>query len=446
MFVAFHRGFISEMDGEQNIRALVEIPPAKDDHILFRRGPIIDISRGGPHPKQIARSARRVVASVELARGASEPGLEQRLVNLGICRTLESARNSLIGLRRQVWQPKQVLNNLYLHLTFRCQLNCNHCYARASVDATAGREPTSEDVVHLVQAARRIGFKKVILTGGEPMLNSDWEVLLDALDKIRGNISPLKLYLRTNLALPLKDEIISKMASCFDLVGVSVDGDKELHDLRRGHGTYQITVENLARCAKVINGKNGSAQLMLAGVLSAADAQGSPGQMVRELGRKLGIRRVQFRPLLPLGRAQDLPEQPSMLSPECYDHPFSRLEAGFIPMTSCGMGQNLYIEPDGQAFPCYAFHKPHSYLGNVLESGLESVLNSHEFKFLATRTVDTNRKCMNCLYRYLCGGACRAWGGEATKYDLDAPPQECGSLYQAAEALYQEALSFLEIA
>ena len=107
------------------------------------------------------------------------------------------------------------------------------------------------------------------------------------------------------------------------------------------------------------------------------------------------------------------------------------------------MGKNMFIEPNGNVFPCYAFKKGHSYLGNVISDGLEKIVKSDEFVDLSAHTVDTNSKCSKCDYRYLCGGACRAWGGEQTQFDLDIPPPECNGLYQRAEEIYLTSLNYL---
>ena len=115
-------------------------------------------------------------------------------------------------------------------------------------------------------------------------------------------------------------------------------------------------------------------------------------------------------------------------------------------MASCGLGQNLYVEPLGESFPCYACHQPHSYLGNAIERGLGAILASAAFADLCCHTVDTNAKCRQCDLRYVCGGACRAWGGRAaTQRDLDTPPPECKGLQRRAEAVVTEALKYLSI-
>jgi uncharacterized protein len=80
--------------------------------------------------------------------------------------------------------------------------------------------------------------------------------------------------------------------------------------------------------------------------------------------------------------------------------------------------------------------KPHSLIGNILQSSLSMVILSEAFQKLSQHTVDTNRKCQTCDVRYLCGGACRAWGGEQTQYDLDAAPPDCRVLYSRARSIY----------
>ena len=83
---------------------------------------------------------------------------------------------------------------------------------------------------------------------------------------------------------------------------------------------------------------------------------------------------------------------------------------GMGPKSTCGMGQNLYVEPDGSAYPCYAWHGAPWRLGNVNQSGcLAGVMASAAFEDLHHHTVNSNRQCRICALRFLCGGACRAW-------------------------------------
>ena len=112
----------------------------------------------------------------------------------------------------------------------------------------------------------------------------------------------------------------------------------------------------------------------------------------------------------------------------------------FTPLTTCGLGDNLYIEPDGNSFPCYAYSEKEKLLGNVLEEGsLITLINSPSFKNLRKHNVDTNIRCKECNLRYLCGGACRAWDGRL-RNDFDEPPVNCGKLYERAKSLLVKAM------
>ncbi|MBI4928915.1 MAG: SPASM domain-containing protein, partial [Anaerolineae bacterium] len=250
--------------------------------------------------------------------------------------------------------------------------------------------------------------------------------------------------LRTSLAGNPSDALLDLVANATDEVVVSLDGDEQTHDARRGQGSHARTVEAVRRLTAL----RGRAEVSLAAVLPLPAARGEPGRQVRQVAHALGVRRVRFRPVLPLGRAMD--SMPDLL-PEAAWSSLSaaeRMAYGFLPASSCGMGQNLYIEPDGAAYPCYAWHAPAWRLGNVLvPDGLAEVLNSSAWKSLGCATVDSNRGCRTCALRYLCGGMCRAWTfrGEAAQTDLNAPAGDCTRLRERAAGLLTSALAYLEI-
>jgi len=455
---------IKEMGEEGNRRELEEDLPPDGQHPLFRRGPLIDIARGGPHPSQIARTARRIVAAVELAKGQDIPSTAARLVEMGICRTQESAEADLDLLKKQLHPETTPLNNLYLHITFNCQLRCTHCYAYAGEGGTESqsggtiKEMPVEAIRKLIHEAWEAGFRQVIITGGEPLIHSQRDVLLDMLMQERKQLSDIErssnrisvhkrmnLVLRTNLAMPLSQMEIRCISQAFDQIVVSIDGDEKSHDARRGKGSYSAALKNLEIYVSETFRLDEAGELSIAAVLNADDIRGERGDSVRILAERFKIRRTRFRPLLPLGRAKEWQEPPT--SEALGSHLSSRelIESGFHPVASCGLGQNLYVEPSGEVFPCYAYHRPHTYIGNVLLEGLSPVIEGKGFKELSHHQVDTNPRCRRCEVRYLCGGACRAWGGEMAQHNLDASPQECSGLYSRASHLYIEAMNYLNI-
>jgi uncharacterized protein len=129
-------------------------------------------------------------------------------------------------------------------------------------------------------------------------------------------------------------------------------------------------------------------------------------------------------------------------------HPRDIVAYGFTPVSTCGIGQNLYVEPDGRGYPCYAWHGQDWLLGTITGDGaLETLVNSAAFRALGRHTVDSNHRCRHCPLRYLCGGACRAWNRlpEEQQTDLDDPPLDCTALHRRARSLLVSSLEHLDI-
>jgi uncharacterized protein len=409
---------------------------------LLRRGKLLPIMRDGPHPQETAQQARRILAAVALAATNSPEDTAHKLKALGLVTNIIRTTLTLRTFHQQLNAPMRGFNNLYLHVTFGCNLRCKHCYATAGPP----RKGTLavDDVLRACYEAAELDFRHVVLTGGEPLTHPQRDALLDALFRVRAEIKPLLTVLRTNLAVPMDDNLLQRIAHSTDEVAVSVDGDRATHDARRGPGTYNTTVNNLRRLKSLSVTTN----LSLAAVLPDSEVNGVPGEAVRALAKELNIRRTRFRPLLPLGRAI---ESEIDIVPEALwagTNPREMLDYGFNPVASCGIGQNLYIEPDGTAYPCYAWHGEQWKLGNLTTSdGLRGIVMGQAFQDLGDHTVNTNRQCQHCPLRYLCGGACRAWNRvtEQNQYDLDAPPLDCSSLHLRACSLLVSALERVQI-
>ena len=435
---------MEEVFSEENIEAVVSSPQPEAG--LLRRGPLISLMRDAPHPYETAQHASQTLAAVALAATNSPTEASCRLQAVGLVTHHERSEATLQVLHRRLATPTSGLNNLYLHVTFACPLRCAHCYAVAGPERKGTMAVDS--IVRARQEAARLGFRHVVITGGEPMAHPQRDALLDALEKLRRKdareVRPTLTVLRTSLALPLNSDLLRRIACSTDEVVVSVDGDKCTHDARRGDGSYDRTVGNLR--ALVQMGLH--TDLSLATVLPIGLATGAPGNSVRALAKELGIRRTRFRPLLPLGRAG---ESPLDIVPEAlWGHvdPRDMVEYGFSPVASCGIGQNLYVEPDGSAYPCYAWHGEAWLLGKIDgAAGLEAVVTSPGFQGLRGHTVNTNRQCQICCLRYLCGGSCRAWNrqSEHQQRDLDAAPADCSPLHARARSLLVGALEHLRI-
>jgi len=422
---------LDEVFSEENLDAVVADGPGEYD--LLRKGKLLQIMRGGPHPQKVARRARELVAAVALAVSDSPETALHKLDRAGLITSPDLALQSLTALRSQLdTQSQQGLVNAYIHVTYACNLTCTHCYARSGPER---KLPVMEvdEIVRLVHEAAQVGFGKAVITGGEPMVHPHRDALLHALAALRDDVKPLQTVIRTNLAYRLMPELVERLAHSTDQVVVSVDGDQASHDARRGAGTYACTVENLRRLLAV----NPSAEVGITAVLTTEQIAGSEGDTVRALGEELEIR-VCFKTVLPIGRGDDLSLTPAFYS--SLDDNADAIAYGVGPAATCGLGMNLYVGPRGGCYPCYALMGARHDLGNALDDGLVAVLDKNQT--YQRVTVDSNRQCSRCALRYLCGGFCRAW---STTDDPDDPPTDCAALHERARCLLLGALDTLDV-
>ena len=200
--------------------------------------------------------------------------------------------------------------------------------------------------------------------------------------------------------LPPDARTLERLADSTDQVVVSVDGDEASHDARRGAGTYARTVANL----RALLAANPRSEVGITAVLTAEQMDGPEGEAVRTLGEELDVR-VRFKSVLPLGRGAELGLTPAFYS--SLDDDIERVAYAARPASTCGLGMNLYVGPDGGCYPCYALMGERHRLGNALDEGLATVLARNNV--YRRVTVDSNLKCRTCALRYVCGGFCRAW-------------------------------------
>ena len=427
IFASIKDRALQEVFSEENLAHIEEEPGISP----LRTGRILSLMGEGDHPRERRRKILSVLYGAALGMDAA--GAPEKLVEAGVAPTEEAASMKLEKLSRML-VPSSSLNNLYIHVTFACNLSCTHCYADAG-SSTAGCMAV-DTIEALCREASGLGFRQAVITGGEPLLHPEREQLLDALASVRNMCRPMTVVLRTNLSLPVSDRLAERLQESFDQIAISIDGDRAYHDRRRGKGSYDCTVRNLE--ALIRNGY--AKKISITAVMSLDDAMGPAGQSLRALARGKGITRLHFKPVLPLGRA--LVSEPDQ-EPEThwvYVPMRDAVAYGFAPAVTCGIGQNLYVAPDGAAFPCYAYRQENRCLGHLGDGGsLGQLINSPPFRALSSHTVDTNRKCRLCVMRYLCGGACRAWSRD-TLADFDHPPADCERLHHRAVTLLTAAL------
>ncbi len=362
--------------------------------------PVLAMAGAVPHPYDARSSRERMREALEKGkRGATDAG--------------DDFRDPY---------PEYGLNKLYLHVTFDCPLHCPHCYADGGVRKSRELSPTR--FAEVVREAADCLFRSVVITGGEPLAYQGFQAFCSELAQI--NRKGTRLILRSSFSFPISKREMELLCGTFDEIVISVDGDRKTHDARRGEGSYDRTVSNL----KLAVSCGAAEKLALAAVLSRAEADGIPGDAVCELAKEMGIRKVSFRPLLPLGRGSGAKQEQWQL---CSSEQTVLQEFTF--RHSCGLGQNLYVEPDGAAYPCYAWCEPEHRLGCLGKENLREILERGTLYEYCRHDVDSNEKCRTCEVRYLCGGICKAWVKD--RKNIDSGDFDCTSrkAYFLKEAL-----------
>jgi len=78
------------------------------------------------------------------------------------------------------------INYMRISVTDRCDLNCAYCSGRSAPHLSHGDILRYEEILRVVQAAARLGVKKVRLTGGEPLVRLHLSRLVEMLVRVEG--------------------------------------------------------------------------------------------------------------------------------------------------------------------------------------------------------------------------------------------------------------------
>ena len=135
---------------------------------------------------------------------------------------------------------------LIASITSSCNLHCTGCYSRAN-DACTDTEPinqlTDDEWEDIFIQAKEMGISFIVLAGGEPMLRED--VILKA-SKYPEILFPIF----TNGTM-LNKSYLKLFDAHRNLVPVmSIEGNKEVTDLRRGDGVYKQLIESMETMKK----------------------------------------------------------------------------------------------------------------------------------------------------------------------------------------------------
>ncbi|MEE8409940.1 MAG: radical SAM protein [Myxococcota bacterium] len=125
-------------------------------------------------------------------------------------------------------------------LTLACNQRCGHCGSRAG--RARPDELDTEECLGVVRSLAKLGCQVITLSGGEPTLRRDWDVIAAEI-RAQGMIPNMV----TN-AFALASEDIRRMKDVpLANVAVSIDGPEDVHDTIRGRGAFARTRRSVER-------------------------------------------------------------------------------------------------------------------------------------------------------------------------------------------------------
>ncbi len=135
---------------------------------------------------------------------------------------------------------------LIASITSSCNLHCAGCYSRcnhATVDSEPVKQLTDEEWLRVFDEAEGLGISFILLAGGEPMLRRG---VIEAAGKKKKILFPIF----TNGTF-LDEQYLKLFVRCRNLIPVmSIEGNREVTDERRGEGIYDMLINNMEELRK----------------------------------------------------------------------------------------------------------------------------------------------------------------------------------------------------
>jgi uncharacterized protein len=317
-----------------------------------------------------------------------------------------------------------------------CNLKCKYCFYHSIAENRLTRSYGIMDYETLeIIVSKSLAFADSTCTlafqGGEPTLAG--------LDFFRKLIEYEKMYNKKNLrinnslqtnGIVIDDEWAKFLASNRFLVGISLDGTKDVHDANRTDFSGKGTFKKVMNTIELFN-KHGVEYNILT-VVNAFNVRHI--NKIYNFFKKNGFLHQQYIPCLdPLGEKPGghiyslTPERYEKFLKTLFDLWYEDVSRGNIisirnfdnylgmmmgyPPEACGMlgvcNCQFIIEADGGVYPCDFYVTDEWYLGNIAEKGFDELKSCETARRFVEVSKYIDPACKNCVWAKLCWGGCR---------------------------------------
>ena len=372
----------------------------------------------------------------------NERAIIHEYVSRGI---VEPCEHGQVISRNQEYKfyPVRYVKSVQWSITGKCNFRCKHCYLSAST-AKFG-EISHDEAMYIISQLEECGIREVKLTGGEPLVRSDFWDIVDAL--IEHGIRITQIY--SNGAL-VNEKFIDGLTSrgLHPAIYISYDG-VGWHDWLRGvKGAEAMAERAIKLCTD--NGFHVIADMCL-----HRHNKHTINESVKRMV-SLGASLIRIGGIQNTGSWKENNEADNALSTDelfslYYDYlpqffsdnlPIGLWFASFficnygmnefhIPnymeksnpdSCICGIRSDMYISPEGRVLPCMPMAGTilNDRMPFIKEKSLAECINSSAwFNIVNLRVRDywaANDECRNCEYASVCSPGCRA---TALEYEPD---------------------------
>jgi uncharacterized protein len=317
-----------------------------------------------------------------------------------------------------------------------CNLNCSYCYYLSKKELYPGSNPhfMSDDVLEKY-------IKQHISATTDNIINFSWhggEPLLAGIDFYKKVLQIQSVYkpagkiiqngIQTNATL-LNEQWCSLFARENFIIGVSLDGPEELHNLNRitrdGHSSWQA----------VINGINLLLRYgIIPEILCVVNSRNVKHPLrVYEFFKQFGARFMTFLPLVEKEPGSATGVSPDSVRPDEFgiflseifdswvEHDIGEVKIQIFeeaartafdqPHTLCIFKQNCggvpVVEHNGDFYSCDHYVNPQNLLGNILQKPLSYFLDCERQKdFGLSKSSTIPEYCRKCEVLSMCNGEC----------------------------------------
>jgi len=305
---------------------------------------------------------------------------------------------------------------LFLYITEKCQLRCQHCYMGERLDAERRMSPAQvEEILSCLRVLH--GQYKVYLLGGEPTTHPELDAILDVCKR-----QDYKVVITSNGLIPAR--VWPALDERVDSMSFSLDGATALtHEGMRGPNTFRPLIASIKRAV--------AAGMQSRAIFTVSTANCHEVLAAIDLADNLGLEMLSFHYFTPTGLGKDKPHyqlRPQQWLELCeeirragtdrrvrlfYPPAFAdgtelgRLnELGYRGCTARNL-ERLAIFPDGRVYICSMFFDTDRHYGTFTDGRIVPRLPPGGSELTLVNQLSSN--CRGCSLAGGCGGGCAAY-------------------------------------